>query len=77
MQYLQIIIIALLLLYFKPGTGTMYEFFEKMMFCFDAMFSLMPMKIICLLLGTPDQWFASATLVAIVYLLFIQCMGIS
>ena len=77
MQCLQITIIALLLLYFKPGTGTMYEFFETLMFRFDAMLSLMPMEIIFLLIGTHDQWFASATLVAVVYFLFIQWMGIS
>ena len=54
----------------------MYKFFEALMFCFDAMFSLMPMKITFLLLGTHDQRFASMALLDNVYLLFIQCMGI-
>ena len=54
----------------------MYKFFETLISCFDAMFSLMPMKMTFLLLGTHDQKFASVTLFADVYLLFIQCIGI-
>ena len=54
----------------------MYKFSETLMFCFDVMFSFMPMKMTFLLLGTHDQRFASVTLFADVYLLFIQCMGI-
>ena len=42
----------------------MHKFFETLM------------KIIFLLLGTHGQRFASVTLLANVYLLFIQCMGI-
>ena len=53
----------------------MYKFFEILIFGFDAMFSLMLMKITFLLLGTHDQRFASVTLFAYVYLLLVQCMG--
>ena len=52
-------------------------FFETLMFCFDIMFSQMPinMKITFLLLGTHDQRFASVTLFAKVYLLFCTMYG--
>ena len=47
------------------------------MFCFEIMFSQMPidMKITFLLLGTHDQMFASVTLFAKVYLLFCVMYG--
>ena len=56
----------------------MNQFFETLMFCFDVMFSQMPinMKITFLLLGTHGQRFASVTLFADVYLLLTQCIGI-
>ena len=55
----------------------MHKFFETMMYCFDIMFSQMPinMKITLLLLGTHDQRFASVTLLAEVYLLFCTMYG--
>ena len=55
----------------------MHKFFETSMFCFDIMFSKMPinMKITFLLLGTHDQRFASVTMFAKVYLLFCRMYG--
>ena len=55
----------------------MRKFFETLMFCFDIMFSQMPinMKITFLLLGTHDQRFVSVTLFAEVYLLFCTMYG--
>ena len=55
----------------------MHKFFEKLMFCFDIMFSqmLINMKITFLLLGTHDQRVASVTLFAEVYLLFCTMYG--
>ena len=55
----------------------MHKFFETLMFCFDMMFSQMPvnMKITFLLLGAHDQRFALVTLFAEVYLLFCTMYG--